>query len=273
MKSLYKYAAGAVLAGALSILFVPAAEAQRGRGGGGGGGVRSGGGGVSIGGGGGFRGGSSVGIRSGIGYRPGATAGVRSGSNVAARGGVYHSGGYYGGRYFYGYPTIGFRFGYLPYGYYPFYFGADLYYYYGGAFYRPDDDGGYEVATPPLGAAVPELPKGAQSIVIDGQQFYEFNGVYYQQSTNDQGKVVYVVAGKDGVLNTNGETADEAPAMPQVGDIVNQLPDGSRKVKLNGKKYFVGPDGIYYEEFKDSHNYKSYRVVSVPSDNDQDEQQ
>ena len=265
MKSLYKYAAGFILAGALSILIIPSATAQRGRSGGGG--VRAGGGSVGIGGG--FRGGSSsIGIRSGTSFRGGSNVGV-----TASRGGVYHSGGYYGGRYFYGYPTVGFRFGYLPYGYYPFYFGADLYYFYGGAFYRPNDDGGYEVATPPLGAAVPELPKGAQSIAIDGQQFYEFNGVYYQQSTDDQGKVVYVVAGKDGVLNTNGDGVDNNAPAPQVGDVVNQLPDGSRKIKLNGKKYFVGPDGIYYEEFTDSHNYKAYRIVSIPADDDQEKQQ
>jgi len=234
---LYKYASGLVLTGLLSMGLISTADAQH-RGGGGGGVHVSGGFG-----GGGFRGG--IGFRGGFGYR----------------------GGFFGG--YYGYPAFGFRIGLLPFGYYPFYWGSDLYYYYGGVFYRPNDGGGYEVTVPPVGAAVPVLPKGAQSIVIDGQQYFEFNGVYYTEGVDDKGKKIYVVAGKDGVLNTNGENADNnAPPAPQVGDVVNQLPDGCRKVNLNGKHYFVSPDDIYYEEFTDSHNYKAYRIASIPS-NDQ----
>jgi len=226
MKSLFKYVSGLALAGLLTVTLVPTASAQRG-----------------------FHGGG--GIRFGGGFH--GALGFRGGFGLGFRGGLF------------GYPVIGFRIGFLPYGYYPFYFGSDLYYYYGGIFYRPYDGGGYEVTTPPVGAAVPSLPKGAHSIVIDKQQYYEFNGVYYQEGVDDKGKKIYVIAGKDGVLNTNNNAADPAPA-PQVGDIVNQLPDGCRKVTLNDKKYFVSPDGIYYEEFKDSHNFKAYRIASIPSD-------
>jgi len=235
MKRLYKYVSGLVLTGLLTIALASTADAQRGFHGGGG-----------------FR----------IGGSHGAVGFGGRGVGFAVRPGIY------GGRLFYGYPTIGFRLGYLPFGFFPFYFGADLYYYYGGVFYRPYDDGGYEIATPPLGASVPALPRGSQSIVIDSQQYYEYNGVYFQQTTDDQGKTIYVVAGKDGVLNTNGQNADNAPPAPRVGDIINQLPEGSRKVTLNGKKYYVAPDGIYYEEFTDAHNFKAYRIVSIPSDDD-----
>lgn len=229
MKRLYKYASGLMLAGLLSIVFVFTANAQRG--------FHSGGVRIS----GGF--GHGIGFHSGIGFR----------------------GGY--GYGFYGYPSLGYRIGFLPYGFFPFYFGADLYYYYGGVFYRPYDGGGYEVTVPPVGAVVPGLPKGASSIVIDGQQYYEFNGVYYQANVDDKGKTNYVIAGKDGVLNTNGEASDNNnPPAPQVGDILNQLPDGCRKVNLNGKKYYVSPDGIYYEDFTDQHNFKGYRIVSIPAD-------
>lgn len=231
MKRLYKYASGLILAGLISFTFTDTASAQRG--------FHGGGGGVHI------SGRSGFAFRGGFGFN----------SGLAYRG-------------FYGYPVVGVRLGVLPFGYYPFYWGPDLYYYYGGVFYRPYDDGGYEVTTPPVGAAVPALPKGAQSIAIDGKQYFEFNGVYYQATTDDQGKVVYVVAGKDGVLNTNGDNVDNASAAPQIGDIVNQLPEGSRKVTLNGKKYYVAPDGIYYEQFKDAHGYKAYRIVSIPSDDD-----
>jgi hypothetical protein len=229
MKRLYKYASGLMLAGLFSIVFVFTANAQRG--------FHSGGVRIS----GGF--GHGIGFHSGIGFR----------------------GGY--GYGFYGYPSLGYRIGFLPYGFFPFYFGADLYYYYGGVFYRPYDGGGYEVTVPPVGAVVPGLPKGASSIVIDGQQYYEFNGVYYQANVDDKGKTNYVIAGKDGVLNTNGEASDNGnPPAPQVGDILNQLPDGCRKVNLNGKKYYVSPDGIYYEDFTDQHNFKGYRIVSIPAD-------
>jgi len=246
MKSFVKYSTGLALAGLLSLALVPDANAQRG--------FHAGGGGVHISG----RSGLVGGIAGGL---------LRGGLNMGFRSGIY-----VGHTLFYGYPNIGFRFGLLPVGYYPFYWGADLYYYSAGVFYRPYDDGGYEVTTPPVGAAVPELPRGARSIVIDGQQYFEFNGVYFQPSTNDQGKTIYVVAGKDGVLNTNGDAGN--PPAPQVGDVVNQLPDGCKKVTLNGKKYYVAPDGIYYEDFSASDKQKAYRIVSIPQNDDgQDEHQ
>jgi hypothetical protein len=235
MKRLFKYAAVITLVGFFSLTLVSTANAQRG--------FRSGG--VHVG----------VGFGGGIGFHSGIGLGFRTG--------VY-SGGYYG------YPGVGFRIGYLPRGYYPFYWGSDLYYYYGGVFYRPYDGGGYEVTVPPVGAEVPALPKAASSIVINGQQYYEFNGVYYQAIVNDKGKTVYVIAGKDGVLNTDDSSGnvDNPPPAPQVGDVVNQLPDDCRKVKLNGKKYFVSPDGVYYEEFTDANNMQAYRIASIPMDDE-----
>lgn len=247
MKGLYKYVPGLALAGLLSFTLDPSANAQRG----------------------GFHGGGGVhisGRSGGFGSLAGFSAGfLRSGLHLGFRG------AYIGNTFFYGYPTIGFHLGLLPLSYYPFYWGSDLYYYSGGVFYRPYDDGGYEVTTPPVGAAVPGLPKGAKSILIDGQQYFEFNGVYYQPGVDDKGKTIYVVAGKDGVLNTGGDAGN--PPAPQVGDVVDQLPDDCKKVTLNGKKYYVAPDGIYYEDFTDNHNFKAFRVVSVPSNDEQGEHQ
>jgi hypothetical protein len=234
MKRLYKCAFGFALAGLLSIAIVSAANAQRG-----------------------FHSSGAVHIGAGFGHGIGFHSSIGIG---------YHSG--YGVSY-YGYPGLGYRIGFLPYGFFPFYYGADLYYYYGGVFYRPYDGGGYEVTIPPVGAVVPALPKGASSIAIDGQQYYEFNGVYYQANVDDKGKTTYVIVGKDGVLNTNGEESDNNnPPAPQVGDILNQLPDGCRNVNLNGKKYYVSPEGIYYEDFTDQHNFKGYRIVSIPADDE-----
>ncbi|WP_255547596.1 DUF6515 family protein [Mucilaginibacter sp. dw_454] len=244
MKKLFKYAAALVLGGALSVMVVNNADAQRGGGHAGGGGGSRGGGGGS------FRGGVSFGggYRSGFGLGFGLRSGYRG---------------------FYGYPSLGFYFDALPFGYYPFYMGSSLFYYSNGIFYQPYNDG-YEVTAPPVGAAVPSLPKAAKSIMIDNQQFFEFNGVYYKIVINDKGDKVYVVAGKDGVLNTdngdggNGNDAGTVNQVPRVGDIVDQLPENARRVTLNGKKYYVTAEDIYFEETKDAQGNIVYRIASVP---------
>jgi hypothetical protein len=256
MKKLYKYAAGLVLTGALSVMMVLNADAQRGAahassGGGGGGGSSSGPSFSRAGGGGSFGGSVSIGSRGGFGLG----LGYRS---------VY---GYRPAYYGFGYPSLGFYLNTLPYGYYPFYMGSSMYYYNNGIFYSPYDDG-YVVTAPPVGAAVPGLPKGAKSIMIDNQQFFEYNGVYYKVVINDKGDKVYVVAGKNGVLNTeredgNDDTADQYQG-PRVGDMVNRLPDNTRSVTLNGKKYYVSPDEVYYEAVTDNRGNTAYKVASVP---------
>lgn len=272
MKTLYRSASRLVLAGMLSLGLGLTANAQHHIGGGGGG--------FS----GGFHGGSGIGVHS-IGGSNSFGSRFSNGSHLAYNGHTisggafhgavaYHRGGFFRtGFGYYGYPHLGFYLGVLPYGYYPFYWNDMLYYYYGGVFYTPYDGGGYQVTTPPLGAAVPSLPEGARSIVINGQQFYELNGVYFKAVTNDQGKTVYEVAGRDGVLNTDGSVQPPQvdSATPQVGDVVNELPDNCRKVTLNGKKFFVSPNGIYYQPFTDSNGNPGYRIASVPDDYGQNE--
>lgn len=158
----------------------------------------------------------------------------------------------------------------MPYGYYPFYYGDFQYYYSDGLFYQYDNNE-YTVVEPPIGAEVKELPEKAQSIVINGQQYYELNGVYYQPVTKDDGSMVYQIAGKDGELNTGTEVQDDQYQGPQMGDIVIQLPPDCRKIKVNGEKLFVSPDGVYYQELTDARGNKTYKVVGLPSD-DQPEQ-
>jgi len=261
MKRIYKYVSGLFLTGFLSVLMISSASAQRG---GGGGGHFGGGGHI---GGGGFH--SSSGLSRGA-VGAGGAGSFRSGRGYFAGAG-YHGGAFYRtGFGYYGYPHLGFYLGFLPFGYYPFYWGSSLYYYYGGVFYSPYDNGGYAVTTPPIGAGVPNLPDSAQPIKIDGIQYYEVDGVYYKEILDDKGKKLYVVAGKDGVLNTDGSAIDPnaTNAAPQVGDIVNQLPDDCRKITLNGKKYFVSPDGIYYEKVTDPNGNVAYRIASLPDNSD-----
>ncbi|TWI99423.1 hypothetical protein JN11_02740 [Mucilaginibacter frigoritolerans] len=265
MKKLFKYGSGLFLVGLFSIMMVSTANAQRGFHGGGGGGMHLSGGG----GGGSFSGayrGGSLTRTTGVGS-------YRSGSGYFAGVG-YHGGAFYRpGFGYYGYPHWGFYVGILPFGYYPFYWGSDLYYYYGGVFYTPYDNGGYQVTAPPIGAGIPELPSNAQAIKIDGVQYYEASGVYYKETTDDKGKKIYVVAGRDGVLNTDANTTDPNAAVksaaPQVGDIVNELPDGCHKVSLNGKKYYVSPNDIYYEKVTDPNGNVAFKIVSLPTPDDE----
>ncbi len=210
---------------------------------------------------------ASAGIR-------GATGSYRSAPRVGYGGywgnhNYYHyNRGYYGSYYL---PRLGFSIGILPYGYYPFYYGDFQYYYSDGLFYQYDNNE-YTVVEPPIGAEVKELPEKAQSIVINGQQYYELNGVYYQPVTKDDGTQVYQVAGKDGELNTGGtQVQEDQPQGPQIGDIVGQLPPDCRKIKVNGEKLYVSPDGVYYQEQIDANNNKTYKVVGLPTDEQQPE--
>lgn len=297
------FACGVMVAGFSS------AEAQRHGGGGGGrsfgGGGRSfGGGGRSFGGGarigGGFGGGNRIaaapriapgrsfgGIRGGVSIRPG--YGYRG-----SYGRPYYGGGYgrpyvgYGAYYRGYYPYIGLSIGALPFGYFSFNYGGYPYYYNDGFFYRQYDGGNYQVVAPPVGAEVPRLPRGTNEITIDGQQYYEKEGVYYQKIIDENGKKSYRVAGKDGVLNTDGNTDpqndqqqynndnnntaqqpnnynndQQQGALPRVGDVVNAIPSDSRRVTINGEKLFVSPDGVYYQE-DNSGNSRIFKVVGVP---------
>jgi hypothetical protein len=72
-------------------------------------------------------------------------------------------------------------------------------------------------------------------------------------------------------LNTDPSVTDPNTtiAAPKVGDIVNQLPDNCRKVILNGKKYYVSPDNIYYEKVTDPNGNVGYRIASLPDDKDE----
>jgi len=200
--------------------------------------------------------GSVVAYSRGGGYLPGHTA-------------YHYNHGYYGSYYA---PRLGFGISILPFGYYPFYFGDYQYFYSDGLFYQYNDSQ-YTVVEPPVGAEVTTLPSNAQSIVINGQQYYEVNGVYYEPITKDDGTLSYQVAGKDGELNTDDGGADAAPAAPQIGDVVQQLPPNSRKININGEKLYLSPDGIYYKAVVDQNNNTTYKIVGLPSDDDQGQPQ
>lgn len=161
-------------------------------------------------------------------------------------------------------PQLGFRLNVLPYGYYPFSFGANQYFYSDGLFYQQDNSD-YTVVEPPIGAVINQLPSKAQAIAINGMQYYELNGVYYQPVTKDDGSLVYQVAGKDGELTTDdvGSAQDD---LPQVGDLVDSLPEGYKTLKVSGQKLYVSQEGYYFQDAVDTNGDKVYKIVGTPTD-------
>ena len=182
-------------------------------------------------------------------------------------GGFYHNyRGYYNSYY---YPRIGVSIGVLPFGYYPFSWGGVPYYYSNGYYYQQYNNQ-YTVVEPPVGAEINQLPSDAEEITIDGQQYYESNGVYYQPITKDNGRLAYRVAGKDGELNTDNGSQVNGADYPEIGDVIDELPQDTRKIKINGEKLLVTPDGVYLQEQRDSTGKKIYVVTGTPDDDDQD---
>lgn len=181
-------------------------------------------------------------------------------------------------------PAFGVRINVLPFGYSRFFIGNDPFYYYDGIYYRPYKSGGYQVAQPPLGAIVKKLPSGAKTTVIDGQKYYELGGTFYQERVTSNNKLRYEVVGTDGVLNTTNADADDeeetpvqAPpttaqaqpnsngAAPANGAVVSQLPTGCTAVNINQQKFYVSPEGVYYQEINTG-NTTSYKVAGTTAD-------
>lgn len=173
--------------------------------------------------------------------------------------------GYYGGYYEPIFPPIGLRIGFLPFGYSRLYIGGYPYYYYNGIYYRQYDDD-YVVVDPPMGATVSSLPKGAKSVIVNGEKMYELNGTYYKEDSNSRGEVVYTVVGKNGEVNNTGDSdpgnndVNIPPASLQMGDIVSQLPEGSKVITIKGEEMYVTPDNTYLKEESDG-GVTQYRVV------------
>ena len=178
-------------------------------------------------------------------------------------------------------PSFGFRIHILPFGFFPFYLGGYPYYYYQGIYYRPYQDGGYEVIAPPLGARVSGLPPGARPRIIDGEKYYELGGTFYQEEITEDNRLWYVVVGIDGILNTNNTTQPAPEVLPPApnsnhpvpvpdysnnlpiaapGTKINELPAGSKAVVINQQKFYEAPDGIYYQEVIEGDSV-SYVVV------------
>lgn len=183
----------------------------------------------------------------------------------------YNSGyfyGYYGGYYQPIFPPFGLRINVLPFGYTRIYFGGYPFYYYNGIYYRQYDSY-YQVVDAPMGAVVSSLPEGARTVVINGETLYELNGTFYRADTDPNGSIVYTVIGKNGVVNNSQDINDGSmqypgamqPAVPlQEGDIISQLPEGSKVVTINGTQLYETPDNIYLQQ-ESNNGVIGYKVV------------
>ena len=188
----------------------------------------------------------------------------------------YYANGLYYANYgnYYGLvaPPFGLTLGLLPRGYWGLNFGGFPYYYYCGVCYRSTNDHQYQVVEAPIGAEVPNLPNDAKPIVINEQKLYEYLGTYYKEVIDVNGKRRYIVQGRDGVVNTdnmndvtvenNNSTSTGTNYKPSIGDIVLQLPNQTKTIVINGKKLYVTPENIYYEEYYDE-NVLKYKVVGM----------
>jgi hypothetical protein len=113
------------------------------------------------------------------------------------------------------------------------------------------------VVDAPMGAAVPDLPNGAKVVVINDQKYYELDGTYYKEEIRDNDEIWYTVVGKNGKINTDDAIVDDEP---YIGDILDELPPDCKTVVVNGNKYFVSPDDVYYEEIVSGNDVR-YKVV------------
>jgi len=179
----------------------------------------------------------------------------------------YNEGLFYGlndGYYQPLFPPPGLSISVLPFGYSRIFVGRDPFYYYNGIYYRqyPDQDT-YEVVDAPMGATVSALPRGARSVVLNGERLFELNGTYYKEDRNSKGQTVYTVVGKNGQVD-NSDNPDNSvnvpPASLHDGDVIDELPQGSKVININGEKLYVTPDDIYLKEQSDG-NIVQYKVV------------
>jgi hypothetical protein len=170
--------------------------------------------------------------------------------------------GYYGGYYQPIFPPFGLQISVLPVGYVTLFLGGIPYYYYNGIYYRQYDNS-YKVVDAPMGAVVSSLPEGARSVVINGEKLYELNGTYYKADRDEKGNDVFVVVGKNGVINNTPIDDDNdaiAPSSLRTGDTLAELPADSKIVTINGEEMYETPDNVYLKK-ENKNGVTLYEVV------------
>ena len=118
------------------------------------------------------------------------------------------------------------------------------YHYDNGVYYEEStsDSGqkGYVAVPAPIGAKVPSLPEGYETVTAGSHQYYYYGGVFYTKDTD--GKYVVV----------------QGP----VGAVVANLPDGAKEETYNDVQYY-NYGGIYFQP-KSVNGDTQYQVVQHP---------
>ncbi len=78
----------------------------------------------------------------------------------------------------------------------------------------------YNVIVAPVGATVREIPAEAKVLVVNGQNYHVYAGIYYKTFVSGD-EVVYIVS--------------KSP----IGTMVESLPDGATVKTINKKTYFL----------------------------------
>ncbi len=119
---------------------------------------------------------------------------------------------------------------------------ANQKYYYDQGVYYVASNGGYTVVEAPVGASVPQLPPGSQTVVVnETTNNYYYGGTYYEK-TGDNYSVV----------------------PPTAGTVVENLPDGGKEVKISNVTYVQVGDTYYQPMEQDGKSM--YEVVDVQVD-------
>ena len=145
-------------------------------------------------------------------------------------------------------PPVGIYINILPRGYQTIYYPGGYCYYCNGIYYRQNNHR-YEVIDAPAGAIVPGLLAGAKTVIINNEKLYELNGIYYKEEVSNNGDINYKVVGKKGEATT-----EDSAAEVQQGETIEQLPEGSKAIVINGKKLYVSPSNDYFEEITEGNN-------------------
>ena len=121
-----------------------------------------------------------------------------------------------------------------------------------GIYYRQFDQG-YTVVRPPVGLKILYMPNGYEIVVINGQSYYFYQGIYYAFDSGyyrvinePVANVIYtdsaaplLVQPVDTLQGSGTQTGF------QLGKSYSSLPQGAQSVMVNGQQYFQYAD-IYF---------------------------
>jgi hypothetical protein len=127
----------------------------------------------------------------------------------------------------------------LPDGNHHFRFHDHDYFYFEGVYYD-DEPSGYVVVDAPVDADVPDLPPGAETVVVNGTIYYYADGVFYVQQADDS----YVVV-----------------AAP-MGVTVSLLPPDAVETVVNGIAYYLADETYFLPVMQDG--VTAYLTVQQP---------